>query len=102
MWPFSRKIRRQLGIDVGTSSIKIVELEKEDNSIKLANYGLIEDSDFFGEITNGSSIPSGLKISEGDVSALIKQLLEKAKMKADTAIISIQYFLVFLRLWYPI
>ncbi|MEK7629100.1 MAG: type IV pilus assembly protein PilM [Patescibacteria group bacterium] len=96
MWPFSRKIRRQLGIDVGTSSIKIVELEKEDNSIKLANYGLIEDSDFFGEITNGSSIPSGLKISEGDVSALIKQLLEKAKMKADTAIISIPVFSSFL------
>lgn len=96
MWPFSRKVRRQLGIDVGTSSIKIVELEKEDNYIKLANYGLIEDSDFFGEITNGSSIPSGLKVSEGDVSALIKQLMEKAKTKSDTAVMSIPIFSSFL------
>src|SRR3989344_1932190 len=96
MWPFSRKIRRQLGIDVGTSSIKIVELEKEDNYIKLANYGLIEDSDFFGEITNGSSVPSGLKISEGDVSALIKQLIDKSKMKTDTAVMSIPIFSSFL------
>ncbi len=96
MWPFSRKVRRQLGIDVGTSSIKIVELEKEDNYIKLANYGLIEDSDFFGEITNGSSVPSGLKISEGDVSALIKQLIDKSKMKTDTAVMSIPIFSSFL------
>ncbi|MDP3764295.1 MAG: type IV pilus assembly protein PilM [bacterium] len=96
MWPFSRKIRRQLGVDVGTSSIKIVELEKEDNLIKLANYGLISDSDFFGEITNGSSIPSGLKVAEGDVSALIKQLLEKTKIKADTAVMSIPIFSSFL------
>ncbi|MDP3800145.1 MAG: type IV pilus assembly protein PilM [bacterium] len=96
MWPFSRKIRRQLGIDVGTSSIKIVELEKEDNYIKLANYGLIEDSDFFGEITNGSSVPSGLKISEGDVSALIKQLIDKSGMKTDTAVMSIPIFSSFL------
>lgn len=96
MWPFSRKVRRQVGIDVGTSSIKIVELEKEDNSIKLANYGLIEDSDFFGEITNGSSIPSGLKISEGDVSVLIKELLEKAKIKASSAVMSIPIFSSFL------
>lgn len=96
MWPFSRKVRRQLGIDVGTSSIKIVELEKEENYIKLANYGLVEDSDFFGEITNGSSIPSGLKISEGDVSALIKQLLEKARIKTNTAVMSIPIFSSFL------
>ncbi len=96
MWPFSRKVRRQLGVDVGTSSVKVVELERADKHIKLANYGLVDGSDFFGSAVNGSNIPSGLKISENDVALVIKQLLETAKIKAEAAVMSIPVFSSFL------
>lgn len=96
MWPFSRKIRRQLGVDVGTSSVKVVELERENNYLKLSNYALVEGSDFFGEITGGSNIPSRLKVSENDIAFLLKQLLQTAKIKTDMAVMSLPIFSSFL------
>lgn len=96
MWPFSRKARRQLGVDVGTSSVKVAELEKEDNYIKLANYGLVDGSDFFGSVTNGSTVPSGLKISENDIALVVRQLLEAAKIKTELAVMSVPIFSSFL------
>ena len=96
MWPFSRKTRRQLGVDVGTSSVKVVELEKDGNDIKLANYGLVDGSDFFGSVVGGSNVPSGLKISENDIASVVKQLLEAAKIKTEAAVMSIPIFSSFL------
>ena len=96
MWPFSRKARRQLGVDVGTSSVKIVELERENEHLKLANYGIISGSDFFGETLSGSSTPLGLKMSENDVAGVLKRLLASANIKARSAVMSIPIFSSFL------
>ncbi len=96
MWPFRRKIRRQIGIDIGTSSVKIVELSKEGNHIVLSNYGIMDGSDFFGEVQNGSNTPSGLKLSENDIASVLKQLLDTAKIKTDKVVMSIPFFSSFL------
>jgi len=39
IWPFWRKGVISLGIDIGTSSIKVVQLEKKGNTIRLVTYG---------------------------------------------------------------
>ena len=96
MWPFSRKTRRQLGVDVGTSSVKIVELEREGEHLKLANYGLIDGSDFFGETLGSPNTPLGIKISENDVASVLKHLLASARVKARSAVMSIPIFSSFL------
>ena len=37
---FRRRKTKSVGVDVGNTSIKIVELEKKDNKIVLKNYAL--------------------------------------------------------------
>ena len=96
MWPFRRNTNRQVGIDIGTSSVKAVELGKEGSHIVLSNYGIIDGSDFFGDVQNGSNAPSGLKLSENDIALVLRQLLDTAKIKTDKASMSIPFFSSFL------
>jgi type IV pilus assembly protein PilM len=95
MWPFKQKILRQVGIDIGTSSVKVVELLREDH-ITLTNYGIIDNLDFFGEINSGSNAPSGLRFSENYIISVLKQLLDTTKIKTDKVVMSIPFFSSFL------
>jgi len=96
MWPFSRKSRRQLGIDIGTSSIKIVELEHSGDHMTLINYGIAEGLDFFGELLPNSNAPSTLKMSDNDIAAVLRQILDATKIKTDEVVMSIPIFSSFL------
>lgn len=96
MWPFKRKVRRQLGIDIGTSSVKVVELGRDGDHITLTNYGIMDGSDFFGEVSNGLNTPSGLKLSESEIAVVLEQLLDAAKIKTDKVVMSIPFFSSFL------
>ena len=96
MWPFSRKVRRQLGVDIGTSGIKIVELERDGSFLTLTNYGLMDGSDFFGEMPGNSNMPAGLKMSENEIASTLKQLLAVTKVKTKEAVMSIPIFSSFL------
>lgn len=95
MWPFKQKILRQIGIDIGTSSIKVVELLRE-GRITLTNYGVMDNLDFFGEIDNGSNIPAGFRLSENYIVSVLKQLLDTTKIKTDKVVMSIPFFSSFL------
>ncbi len=96
MWPFSRKVRRQLGIDIGTSAIKIVELESLNSYLTLTNYGVMDGSDFFGEMPGNTNIPAGLKMSDNDIALVLKKLLSEARIKTTSAVMSIPIFSSFL------
>lgn len=96
MWPFSRKVRRQLGIDIGTSAIKIVELESSNSYLTLTNYGVMDGSDFFGEMPGNTNIPAGLKMSDNDIALVLKKLLSEARIKTKEAVMSIPIFSSFL------
>ena len=96
MWPFSRKVRRQLGVDIGTSGIKIVELERGGSFLTLTNYGLMDGSDFFGEMPGNSNMPASLKMSENEIASTLKQLLAVTKVKTKEAVMSIPIFSSFL------
>ncbi|MDI6777604.1 MAG: type IV pilus assembly protein PilM [Patescibacteria group bacterium] len=82
---FSRK-NKCLGVDIGTTGVKIVELKKENNVPVLSNYALSYDS--------GSLIQtSGLEILDGQSSEIIRNVLKRGKFSTKRAVVAIPSFL---------
>lgn len=75
-----KKEKDQLGVDLGTSFLKIVELTKKGGKFKLKNYALAE------------FVSDPLKISEKDLSDIIKKTMLEAKIKTRKANMSIPLF----------
>lgn len=86
MFNFSRSSKGgSVGIDFGTSSIKIVELEKRNGMIHLVNYGWIEipAKKNIGEFNFDSESEKGEVIFK-----LIKKISDKMKLKTKSAHLS--------------
>jgi type IV pilus assembly protein PilM len=82
---FSRK-NRCLGVDIGTTGIKIAELRKENNVPVLSNYSLSYDS--------GSLLQSaGLEILDGQTSDMVGNVIKKGGFSTRRAVVSIPGFL---------
>lgn len=86
-----------LGVDIGTTSVKIVELSGSTAHPKLSNYALIETVGHF-ERANSVIQANSLKISERETTALLKIALQKASFSTSYAIASIPSFASFLTL----
>ena len=86
--------KKMLGIDIGTSSLKIVELSKWGGGRTLENYGEIKSGALFKEsfktFEKGTYLISSLFISRA-----IKAVLEEARIKTKEAIFSIPDFSTF-------
>ena len=69
----------KLGIDIGTSAIKIVELDKENNRFVLKNYGLFEfkGSGAITQTGESKQIQSILKLPDGEIIWGIKEVLSR-------------------------
>jgi len=83
-----------LGIDVGTSCIKIVELSKFGKRIKLENYGEIGAPAFY-ERPFRTVEKTTLLLSSRDIAKAILAILEEAKIKTKKVIFSIPDFSTF-------
>jgi len=72
---FKKISRRSLGIDIGTSSIKIVELSKRKEGFRLENYGEIKitplKANHFGEAGRNTLFFSNKEIAKGLIRILI-------------------------------
>lgn len=87
----------RIGIDIGTASIKIIELEKSAGRFNLKNYGLFELKG------NASPTPSPmpamdkgiLKLPDGEIIWGIREVISKAKIKARDVVASIPSFSTF-------
>lgn len=79
---FSFESKGRLGVDIGTASIKIIELAKASNRFMLANYGIFE--------WEGNA-----KLTNEDAVRGIKEILAKAHIKNTDAIASIPSFPTF-------
>ena len=82
---FSGK-NRSLGIDVGTTGIKIVELRKENNVPVLSNYALSYDSGSILQL-------NGLEILEGQTEKILQNVLKKGEFGTKRAVVGIPSFL---------
>src|SRR3990167_3787432 len=90
--------KSKLGIDIGTASIKIVELENNNNRFALKNYGLFEmKSDKSTSAAQPTQLggQSILKLPDSEIIWGIKEVLAKSKISGRNVIASIPSFSTF-------
>lgn len=83
-----------LGIDIGTSSLKIAEVSKTGERIKLENYAEMQTFAFY-EKPFRTFEKNTLLLSEQDLSKAIVGMLQEAKIKTRRVIFSIPDFSTF-------
>ncbi|HYF12993.1 MAG TPA: type IV pilus assembly protein PilM [Candidatus Paceibacterota bacterium] len=83
---FSRESKSVLGVDIGTSAVKVVQLRKERGRVILETYGAIALGPYAGvEIGRATSLPAD-KIAEA-----LKDVIREANISTVDAGISIPY-----------
>lgn len=99
MFDFLKKIipgqSSYLGVDIGTTSIKAVELAKGAQNPTLVNYGLLESYGHF-ERANNVIQANALKLSEKETTFMLKALVKQSGFKTRAAIASIPSFASFI------
>ncbi|MBI2010651.1 MAG: type IV pilus assembly protein PilM [Candidatus Colwellbacteria bacterium] len=94
MFKFSFGEKSYLGVDIGTASIKIVELENSAKGPTLKNYGILESRGHL-ERLNYAIQTSGLKILEEETVQLLQILLKELKPKGVEVAASLPAFSAF-------
>lgn len=89
-----RGIKRSLGIDIGTTSIKLVELAREGETTTLMNYGILEAAGS-PHGANDALQASALKLFEDDAARYLSALLREANVHSKNAVASLPSFAVF-------
>ncbi len=80
-----------LGIDIGTTSIKIVELKIRKERVELSNYGILEKYGHLERINDALQTMS-FKLLEESTALLLKELLSKTKIKTRDSYIALPSF----------
>ena len=95
MFQFFKKedVGQALGIDIGTSSIKVVQLRKEKEKIILDTYGEIALGPYAGTSSGQSA-----HVGEEKIVEIIKDLLREAKVTARETVVSIDSSAAFVSL----
>ena len=83
-----------LAVDIGTTSIKAVEIKGGDKAPKVINYGVLESSGYLAR-ANQALQTSNLKIFEADIVELLKTLLREMAPQTKNALASLPPFSVF-------
>jgi len=83
-----------LGVDIGTTSIKIAEIESSGGGFKLNNYGLLDSS---AHLVHPNKVlqTSGMKIYEDEAADLLAELVAKMNPGTQNAVASIAPFTAF-------
>jgi len=83
---FKKESKSVLGVDIGTSAVKVVQLRKERGSVVLETYGAIALGPYAGvEIGRATSLPAE-KIAEA-----LKDVIREANVTTANAAVSIPY-----------
>ncbi len=88
------KYKRTLGVDIGTVSIKAVEVERTADAVKLVNYGILEKKEYL-ERSNEVIQTTSFKLVEKDTAVLLKTLLRDMRPGVDHVVASVPLFGVF-------
>ena len=86
-----------LGVDIGTTSIKIAEISMGKIRPKLQNYGILESYGHL-ERLNDAIQTNSLKLAEKETAELLKSILAKLKLKTNYASVSVPSFSAFITL----
>ncbi len=88
------KSRSVLGVDIGTTSIKIAELARKEERFSIVNYGILETKEYLN-YSNRIIQSASLKISEKETAEILKILLREMRTKSKIAIGAIPSFAAF-------
>ncbi len=83
-----------LGVDIGTTSIKVVEVKPGKQRPLVTNYGVLESSGYLSR-ANQALQTSTLKIFEADVVEFLKAIVKQMGAKAKNAVASLPPFSAF-------
>ena len=84
-----------LGVDIGTTSIKVVEVKQGKSRPLVTNYGLLESSGYLAR-ANQALQTSSLKIFESDVVELLKTVVHKMGGSTKDVVASLPPFSAFM------
>lgn len=84
--------KSKLGIDIGTSSIKVVELSQEGGRWKLENYGTYELRSQGGSADSAKTV---MDLPDNDIVAALQNILKTSGMKSRDAVAAISSFSTF-------
>ena len=93
-FPFRVISKKFLGVDIGTSAIKIVELGRFGKRLTLENYGEISATVFYKKPFRTFE-KSTLSLATSDIAKAVKAILEETKIKTKKACFSIPDFCSF-------
>lgn len=83
---FSKEAKSVLGVDIGTSSIKVVQLKREHGRVVLETYGAIALGPYAGvEIGRATALPAD------KIAGALKDVIREANVTTTDAAISIPY-----------
>ncbi|MBD3282239.1 MAG: type IV pilus assembly protein PilM [Candidatus Portnoybacteria bacterium] len=88
---FKKRSKSSLGVDIGTSSIKVVQLNKEEDKFELETYGELSAKGYIEKL-NDSFQTTSLKRMEAVTRELLSILLEKAEVTTRETVMSIPVF----------
>ncbi len=80
-WLFRKKSKSRLGIDLGSSSVKIVELEVKEGRTKLVNYALAQ--------ARQEAVFKIGEMKDDEIARLLRELMRTAKIQTRRASISL-------------
>jgi len=95
--PFSKRARGFLGIDIGTSSVKVVELALVKGKIHLETYGELKAFGYLKRLSDPIQ-SSSLQMLDTEVAEMIKHIVDESNTKSRMASMSIPVFSSFFTL----
>lgn len=85
---FKKKQESFLGIDIGTTGIKAVQLGFENGNIKLENYGYKREANYLSLERTGM-VSGAIKMSDADVAKDLENIIRKSGMNAKKVVMSV-------------
>ncbi len=83
-----------LGVDIGTTSIKAVEINIHQGNVTIVNYGIIESQDYL--VRANSVIQTSLfNVADGNAVQMLKTLISQMGVKTKRAVAVVPSFSVF-------
>jgi type IV pilus assembly protein PilM len=91
MFLFKKKPKIHLGIDIGTSAIKLVELEKKEERYQLKTYGIFPITEYLKHLHQRVHLETP-KLSDEQIAEMIKRTIQEAKAEARTVCLSVPVY----------
>ena len=88
---FKKKPKSNLGIDIGTSAIKLVELEKKEGRYQLKTYGIFPLIEYLKHLGPKLRLEEA-RIDEKELAEMIKRILQEAGVRNRRARFSIPVY----------